>query len=128
MSESQTKLTRRHKLLLASLATVTLSLGAAGVVSAAQSPTAQNPTAPTSAPAPSSTSAPTSTTKPAAAEPAGEEPAGTEVDGVDCQNGIDPATGAQCDGGPSANPQDGADEATEPAGEAPDPAGEVAGQ
>lgn len=38
-----------------------------------------------------------------------------EVDGVDCENGIDSATGLECDGGPAANPQDGADDATESA-------------
>ncbi len=93
MSKSLTKLTRRQKLLLASLATVSLSLGAAGAVSAAQNP-----------PAP----------------PGGSDPSSEEVDGVDCQDGIDAATGAECDGGPSANPQDGADdtaEAAEAAGE-----------
>lgn len=36
-----------------------------------------------------------------------------EVDGVDCENGIDSITGLECDGGPAANPQDGADDATE---------------
>jgi len=29
-----------------------------------------------------------------------------EVDGVDCVDGIDAATGAECDGGPAANPTD----------------------
>ena len=72
MSEAPTKFTRRHKLLLASLATVSLSLGAAGIVSAG----------------------------------GGNAPASEEVDGVDCENGIDAATGAECDGGPAANPQD----------------------
>jgi len=79
MSEAPTKFTRRHKLLLASLATVSLSLGAAGIVSAGQ-----NPASPTG----------------------GNAPASEEVDGVDCENGIDAATGAECDGGPAANPQD----------------------
>jgi len=38
-----------------------------------------------------------------------------EVDGVDCENGIvvGSITGEECDGGPAANPQDGADDATE---------------
>jgi len=90
MSEAPTKFTRRHKLLLASLATVSLSLGAAGIVSAGQ-----NPASPTG----------------------GNAPASEEVDGVDCENGIDAATGAECDGGPAANPQDGADDATEAANE-----------
>ena len=90
MSEAPTKFTRRHKLLMASLATVTLSLGAAGVVSAAQSP---------------------------ASSTGDNAPVSEEVDGVDCENGIDAATGAECDGGPSANPQDGADDATEGANE-----------
>jgi hypothetical protein len=70
-----TKFTRRHKLLLASLATVSLSLGGASLVSAAQSPPATN-----------------------------DSPVGEEVDGVDCVDGIDAATGAECDGGPTANP------------------------
>ena len=90
MSEAPTKFTRRHKLLLASLATVSLSLGAAGVVSAAQ-----NPAPPTGVSAPAS----------------------EEVSGVDCADGIIAATGAECDGGPAANPQDGADDATEAANE-----------
>jgi hypothetical protein len=29
--------------------------------------------------------------------------ASDEVDGVDCEDGIDAKTGAECDGGPSAN-------------------------
>ena len=33
--------------------------------------------------------------------------AGDEADGVDCVDGIDAATGAACDGGPAANPDDG---------------------
>ena len=74
MPETAMKFTRAHKLLLASLATISLSLGAAGVVSAAQSP-----------------------------DPSNDEPAAEEVDGVDCEDGIDAATGAECDGGPSAN-------------------------
>lgn len=41
--------------------------------------------------------------------------AAEEVDGVDCENGIDAVTGAECDGGPAANPQDGADDAAEAA-------------
>ncbi len=41
--------------------------------------------------------------------------AAEEVNGVDCENGIDAATGAECDGGPAANPQDGADDAAEAA-------------
>jgi len=44
--------------------------------------------------------------------------AAEEVDGVDCENGIDAATGAECDGGPSANSQDGADDAAEESSEA----------
>ncbi len=90
MSEAPTKLTRRHKLLLASLATVSLSLGASGVVSAAQNP-----------PSP----------------PGVNAPASEEIAGVDCADGLDAATGAECDGGPAANPQDGADDATEAANE-----------
>ena len=48
----------------------------------------------------------------AAAESESSNPA-EEVDGVDCENGIDSITGLECDGGPAANPQDGADDATE---------------
>ena len=48
----------------------------------------------------------------AAAESESSNPA-EEVDGVDCENGIDSSTGEECDGGPAANPQDGADDATE---------------
>lgn len=87
MSKTPTKFTRRHKLLLASLATVSLSLGATGVVYA-------------QSPAPASSGAT------------------EEVDGVDCENGLDAVTGAECDGGPAANPQDGADDATEEGSEA----------
>ena len=39
--------------------------------------------------------------------------AADEVDGVDCEDGIIVATRAACDGGPAANPQDGADDAIE---------------
>ena len=42
-----------------------------------------------------------------------QEAPAEEVDGVDCEDGIIVATGAACDGGPAANPQDGADDATE---------------
>lgn len=84
MSEETTRLTRRNKVMLASLAIVSLSLGTAGIVSAQNTPTSGK-----------------------------TAPAGEEVDGVDCENGIDAATGAECDGGPSANPQDGADDAKE---------------
>ena len=35
----------------------------------------------------------------------GTEAAGTEAAGIDCNNGLD-ANGAQCDGGPAANPND----------------------
>jgi hypothetical protein len=75
MSEGPTKFARRHKLLLASLATVSLSLGAASIVSAGQ-----NPAPPTG----------------------GTAPASEEAPGVDCTDGLD-ATGAECDGGPAAN-------------------------
>jgi hypothetical protein len=44
----------------------------------------------------------------AAAESETSNPA-EEVDGVDCENGIDSVTGLECDGGPAANPQDGAE-------------------
>ncbi len=122
MSEAPTKFTRRHKLFLASLATVSLSLGAAGIVSA------QSTSSPTggSAPPTEAHEAP-EVEAPDASEPA-EAPGANEateapeteasdtaqeVNGVDCENGIDKATGAECDGGPSANPQDGADDAAE---------------
>lgn len=36
-----------------------------------------------------------------------EEDGGDESDGVDCEDGIDAATGEECDGGPSANQDDG---------------------
>ena len=96
MSEVPAKFTRRHKLLLASLATVSLSLGAAGIVSASQNQS-----------------------DPTGDDPSSEEVEGTEsevdeVDGVNCEDGlIDGVAGAECDGGPAANPQDGADDATE---------------
>ncbi len=134
MPDSPTRLTRRHKLFLASLATVSLSLGAAGIVSAAQNP-----------PGPSSGSTPASeevdgvdcqdgidaatgtecdggpsanaVDDPAEGDTRQESEADEEVDGVDCENGIDAATGAECDGGPSANPQDGADDTAEAANE-----------
>ncbi|MEO5842957.1 MAG: hypothetical protein ABIQ73_26600 [Acidimicrobiales bacterium] len=90
MSEASAKFTRRHKLLLASLATVSLSLGAAGVVSASQNQSA----------------------------PTGGNPSSEEVDGVNCEDGlVDGVAGAECDGGPAANPHDGADDATETAAE-----------
>ncbi|MEO7572844.1 MAG: hypothetical protein ABIX10_10440 [Acidimicrobiales bacterium] len=163
MSEAPTKFTRRHKLLLASLATVSLSLGAAGVVSATQ-----NPASSTGGNEPASEEVPgvdcvdgldaatgaecdggpaaNAANDPAEADTEGTEAeesetsdaaeeidegdtegteaeesetsdAAEEIDGVDCENGIDAATGAECDGGPAANPQDGADDATEAANE-----------
>lgn len=135
MPDTSTKLTRRHKLFLASLATVSLSLGAAGVVSAAQNQS--TPTSSVTTPAqeadgvdcqngidPSGAQCDGGPSANAANDPA-EGDTGTEteaaegaassdeVNGVDCENGIDATTGAECDGGPSANPQDGADDATE---------------
>ncbi len=141
MSEAPTKFTRRHKLLLASLATVSLSLGAAGIVSAAQ-----NPASSTGGNAPASevvsgvdcvdgldaatgaecdggpaanaaNDLAEADTEGTEAEESETSDAAEEVDGVDCENGIDAATGAECDGGPAANPQDGADDATEAANE-----------
>jgi len=62
---------------------------------------------------------------PAAVTPAADTPepgdVADEVGGIDCENGIDTATGAECDGGPAAAladeateaPDDEADEATE---------------
>lgn len=141
MSESLTKLTRRHKLFLASLATVSLSLGAAGVVSAAQNPPASPGSDPSSeevdgvdcqdgidsatgaecdgGPSANAANDPAEgdTGQESEADEAERSDAAEEVDGVDCENGIDAATGADCDGGPSANPQDGADDGAEAAGE-----------
>jgi len=138
MSNISTKLTRRHKLFLASLATVSLSLGAAGVVSASQSQSA--PASSTTVDdevngidcqdgldaagaecdgGPSANAAidPAEGDTGTETEAAESETSADEVDGVDCENGIDAATGAECDGGPSANPQDGADDATETSSE-----------
>ena len=131
MSDTPTKFTSRHKLFLASLATISLSLGAAGIVSAAQNPDSGGGNAPASEEVPgvdcvegidAATGAecdggPSAS---AANDPAEENDAeeNEEVDGVDCENGIDAATGADCDGGPSANPQDGADDAAEESSEA----------
>jgi hypothetical protein len=141
MPGSPTKLTRRHKLFLASLATVSLSLGAAGIVSAAQ-----NPPGPSSGstlaeevdgvdcqdgidaatgaecdggPSANAADDPAEgdTGQESEADEAETADAAEEVDGVDCENGIDAATGAECDGGPSANPQDGADDTAEAANE-----------
>jgi hypothetical protein len=120
MTEAPTKFTRRHKLLLASLATVSLSLGAAGIVSA-QSTTSP----PSSGPTAESQEAPGAETPDAneppeapdneAADADENEAADTadEVDGVDCEDGIVKGTGAECDGGPSANPQDGPDDSSD---------------
>jgi hypothetical protein len=140
MTETSTKLTRRHKLLLASLATVSLSLGAAGVVSAQNSPTPDKP-APASEEVdgvdcadginaatgadcdggPSANAANDPTEADTGTESEADKPessgASDEVDGVDCEDGIDAATGADCDGGPSANAQNGADDTTEAATE-----------
>jgi hypothetical protein len=119
MSDVATKFTKRHKLMLASLATVSLSLGAVGIVSAAQSapsPTGGTPTEATEAPGTETPDANEPADTPDANEPAeaeSEKDGAGEVDGVECENGIDKATGAECDGGPGANPQDGADDATE---------------
>lgn len=122
MSEAPTKFTRRHKLLLASLATVSLSLGAAGIVSAqgTSSPTggpattAEAPEAP-GVETPDANEPPEAPDANEATDAAETEASDTseEVNGVDCENGLDKATGAECDGGPSANPQDGADGAKE---------------
>ncbi len=133
MSEAPTKFTRRHKLLLASLATVSLSLGAAGVVSATQNPASSSGgNAPASEEVPGvdcvdgldAATGAECDGGPAEADTEGTEAgesetsdAAEEIDGVDCENGIDAATGAECDGGPAANPQDGADDATEAANE-----------
>ena len=37
-------------------------------------------------------------------------PRKNEVDGVDCEDGVDAKTGAECDGGPAANQIDGSAE------------------
>ena len=122
MSETPTKFTRRHRLFLAALATVSLSLGAAGIASAQgpSSSTAGNgpAAAATKAPAveaPNTKEAPEAPDANEATEAPKAEASDTagEVNGVDCENGIDKATGAECDGGPSANPQGGADDAAE---------------
>ena len=78
MIETTALFRRRHKLLLAALAASALSFGAAGMAWAADEP-------------------------PPSAPPADAD---EEVDGVDCVDGIDAATGAECDGGPAANPTD----------------------
>jgi hypothetical protein len=120
MTEAPTKFTRRHKLLLASLATISLSLGAAGIVSAQSttSPPSSGPTA--EAPEAPGAETPDANEPPEAADNEADEANETEaadtaeeVDGVDCENGIVKGTGAECDGGPSANPQDGPDDASE---------------
>ena len=124
MSEAPTKLTRLHKLLLASLATVTLSLGAVGVVSAAQSPATTSDTPAVSDEADglecengldAATGAPCTDDDAVEGDngEADEADGGAEVDGVDCVDGIDAATGAECDGGPAANHTDGADDGEE---------------
>ena len=46
-------------------------------------------------------------------EDTAKSPEADEVSGVDCQDGIIVATGAQCDGGPAANPTDGAADGAE---------------
>jgi len=168
MSEAPTKFARRHKLVLASLATVVLSLGTAGVVSAAasaptseevagvdcvdgidaatgaecdggraanpqdgaeegteaadgvQSKIAGNPSkiatiATMIAGRRQSAAGATEQGTDAAGE--SEDPGDDEAGGVDCENGIDAATGAECDGGPAANPQDGADDGSEESSE-----------
>lgn len=52
---------------------------------------------------------PTSVVSVTLAAPSAEAPStegsGTETAGIDCNNGLD-ASGAQCDGGPAANPND----------------------
>lgn len=142
MSEAPTKFTRRHKLFLASLATVSLSLGAAGIVSAAQNPSSSSGgNAPASVEVPGVDCAdgliagttiecdggPTANAAndPAEAdngtEKADKEDASDEVGGVDCENGIIAGTTTECDGGPSANPQDGADDAAEPGSDSETP-------
>jgi len=137
MSEAPTKFTRRHKLFLASLATVSMSLGVAGIVSAAQNPSSSGGgNAPASEEVPGvdcvdgldaecdGGPAANAANDPAEADTEGSEAEendaeeNEEVDGVDCENGIDAATGAECDGGPSANPQDENDDAAEESSEA----------
>jgi hypothetical protein len=40
------------------------------------------------------------------ADQAGEAEEAGDTDAVECDNGIDPTTGAECDGGPAANSED----------------------
>jgi len=81
--ETSAPFRKRHKLLIATVAAAALSFGAAGMAWATDDP------------------------PPA---PAGAD---EEVDGVDCVDGIDAATGAECDGGPAANPTDDAENENE---------------
>ncbi len=105
-------MTSRLKLKKAGYATVIglgLFTGAAGIAAAAggSTPTPVPPTAVTSASRAAET--------PAANEApdAYEAPEAPDDSGVNCENGIDDATGAECDGGPAAN-QD--NDLNEPAG------------
>ena len=93
---------KRHKLLLAALAASALTFGAAGMTWASADE-----------PPPSTTSTPGADEGTEADEP---DDAAEEVDGVDCEDGIDAATGAECDGGPAANPTDDSAEGTEDEG------------
>ncbi|HEY3292657.1 MAG TPA: hypothetical protein VGJ85_03390 [Candidatus Nanopelagicaceae bacterium] len=52
----------------------------------------------------STTTAVSTVEAPSAEAPSAEAPS-TEATGIDCNNGLD-ASGAQCDGGPAANPND----------------------
>ena len=80
ITKSPTDVTRSHKLLITGLAAVGISLGATGASFAMSGST--------------STPQPARTHTVAATD---------EVNGVNCENGIVVATGAQCDGGPAAN-------------------------
>ena len=134
MPETPTTFARRHKLLLATLATMSLSLGAASVVSAAQSPPTTNHSTTVASedvsgvdcvdgldaatgsqcdggPSANAANDPTETNQIEVAPPESSD-AAHELDGVDCENGIDKSTGAECDGGPSANADNGPTEAS----------------
>ncbi len=57
------------------------------------------------APAPVVTVAPAPSAEVPSTEASSTEASSTEAAGIDCNNGLD-ASGAQCDGGPAANPND----------------------
>lgn len=108
---------RWKKATYATIAGLGLFAGAAGIAAAATGTSTPSPAA--SASANVDTPEPGDTPD-AAGSATDEADQGTEVDGADCVDGIDAATGAECDGGPAANPANDPNEAGDHEGDESD--------